>query len=118
MTIFIKNLHDGMDQPGVYIGRGAPGAEQSPMLGGYSSPLANPFTIREVGGRVAALVLYDKWLKEKIAAKDRDVCGELARLQAYAKTQDLTLLCWCAPKCCHGDIIRQTLETQDFSEYL
>lgn len=110
MTITIKNLSKGGNDVGVYIGRD--------MLGHPGSPLANPFRITSAACRLEVIGAYREWLKAKIAERDVVVCKELARLQSYAKAGDLTLLCWCAPMICHGDIIKEFLETQDFSEFL
>lgn len=117
MTILVKNIAKGHKE-GVYIGRGMPGMEDSPLLGWFVSPLANPFTIKACGSRLAALSSYREWLTEKIEVKDHEVCKELARLQSYARKGDLTLLCWCAPFACHGEILKEFLEAMDFSEFL
>lgn len=113
MTILVKSLSGDLQQEGVYIGRGMM-AVARPV-----SPLANPFSIKEHGSRLAVLALYREWLTKKIQDKDPRVCHELARLQKLAKVGKVTLLCWCAPKyACHGDIIKEFLETQDFSQFM
>lgn len=112
MTILIKNLSRDLNQEGVYIGRGMM------AVGRPASPLANPFSIKEHRSRLAVLTLYKEWLTKKIQNKDPQVCRELARLQKLAQVGEVSLLCWCAPKyACHGDIIKEFLETQDFSEF-
>ena len=39
-----------------------------------------------------------------------DVYAELKRLAKLAKQGDLTLICWCFPKPCHGDILICAIE--------
>jgi len=33
------------------------------------------------------------------------------QLVAQARMGDLTLLCWCAPRACHADILKARIET-------
>jgi hypothetical protein len=53
--------------------------------------------------------LYRRWLWDRINEKG-DVYAELKRLAGLAKQEDLTLVCWCAPKLCHGDIVKSSIE--------
>lgn len=73
-----------LPSPRVYIGRG--------------TPLGNPFTVEEHGE--AALELYRKHLWARIKANDRAVLDELASI-----TPAHHLVCSCAPKPCHGDVV-------------
>lgn len=73
-----------LPSPRLYIGRG--------------TPLGNPYTKPEHGTR--ALSLYRRWLFEKVRASDRLVLAELASITAAHH-----LVCSCAPKPCHGDVI-------------
>lgn len=80
----VLNVHKhGRNPPGaVYIGR--------------PSDWGNPFSIGEHGDRAAVLATYIDWLHETPDFVDRvrrDLAGK-------------DLLCWCAPKSCHGDILR------------
>ena len=108
MTITVKSIAKGHTE-GVYIGRDMPGRP--------GSPLANPFRITNAASRLEVIGAYRVWLTEKIVNRDMVVCKELARLQRKAKEGDLVLLCWCAPLICHGEVIKEFLETQDFSNY-
>lgn len=90
---------------GEYIGRG--------------SPLGNPFS-HMPGTKAEFLVLtrdeavnrYEEWLRYKIRLKDPKVLGELTRLLELARKGDLKLRCFCAPKRCHGDVIKKVLEME------
>jgi hypothetical protein len=79
---------------GVYIGR--------PSL------LGNPYRA-SVYGRRKAIMLYRQWLWDRINERGK-VCDELKRLANLAKQGDLTLICWCSPNPCHGDIIARAVE--------
>lgn len=73
-----------MPAPWIYIGRG--------------TPLGNPFTKDQHGD--AALEKYRTWLWDRIRHRDAEVLRELRRI-----TSDTNLVCSCAPKPCHGDIV-------------
>jgi hypothetical protein len=76
---------------------------------GRPSVLGNPFKL-EQWGREACIEQYEVWLRERIAARDVQVCKELSRLLAIARAGELKLVCWCAPLACHGDVIKRVLE--------
>ncbi len=77
---------------------------------GRPSPLGNPFAIGRDGDREEVIAKYRGWIRQKIRAKDPQVCGELNRLYKLAKAGELSLVCWCAPLACHGDVVREILE--------
>ena len=82
---------------------------------GRPSPLGNPFKLECESNRDAVIARYEVWLRERIAARDRRVCDELNRLYVIARdsiARDaglLELVCWCAPKRCHAEVIRKVL---------
>ena len=84
---------------------------QQTRLGEYigrPSVLGNPYTI---GRRTRAEVIaqYRQWLRQEWVKKGA-VQAELLRLARLAKAQQtLTLRCWCAPRACHGDVVREAL---------
>lgn len=91
MPVVINRHHYQNDRPQrpfpvpwLYIGRG--------------TPLGNPFTVAKHGQ--AAIGLYRRWLWEKIQDEDPEVLRELDRI-----TEQTSLVCSCAPRPCHGDII-------------
>ncbi len=88
---------------GEYIGRG--------------SPLGNPFS--HIQGTKAAFVVdsrdeavdrYEEWLSERMKAQDQEILKELYRLKEIALSGPLNLVCFCAPKRCHGDVIKRVIE--------
>lgn len=92
------------------------------------SPLANPFMIgrrqarmREGPGnliryntgpisRETSIQLYETWLDDEVAMGNAAITAELDILRGIARTGDLTLVCWCAPRRCHAEVIKEVLE--------
>ena len=108
MAITVLNRYGKGSLAGaVYIGRANP----SKQLQG--SPLGNPFRLIEAGGtytRDQSVDAYAVWLRQQLAARNPAVCAEMNRLYKLAKDGDLALWCYCAPKRCHGDVVKQILE--------
>ena len=80
----VRNKRDGKVLPGeVYIGR--------------PSEWGNPFVIGEHGTREQVIAMYRFWLWEK--------CGSEFFVDKLAALHGKTLVCWCAPAPCHGDVL-------------
>lgn len=78
---------------------------------GRPSPLGNPFRIKGNGGREEVIRKYREWLMWKIGCANEPIILELCRLyEIWQREGKLTLVCWCAPKACHGDVIKEILE--------
>lgn len=97
--------HSGVD---VYIGRKY--RSKNP------SPLANPYPLAEGVDRVKSIQKYRLWLMGKIKQKDPKVLAELRRIEALSKKEPVNLVCFCAPRACHGDVIKQFLEDRGNNE--
>lgn len=92
--IIIVNKHHG--KSGEYIGRG--------------SPLGNPYVIGKDGSREQVIAKYRVWLNEQIMRKNPVVLDELNRLGNKAiDDKGLALQCFCYPKPCHGEVIKEKL---------
>jgi hypothetical protein len=89
-TFVIKNCRE-YDGPGVYIGRG--------------SPLGNPYPICGLVTREYAITLYYVWLRDTYKRDNmvRKAINDL--LSRYIRGEEIVLICYCAPKSCHGDEI-------------
>ena len=82
-------------------------------LGLENSPLANPYTNKSnarkarilVASRDEAVEMYRVWLWERICADDQEVLGELRKV-----TPTTALVCWCAPKRCHCEVISKAAD--------
>jgi hypothetical protein len=55
-------------------------------------------------------LVREEWLAEKLLDSRSAASIEIYRLAALARKQDICLVCFCAPKACHADIIKRTIE--------
>ena len=99
----LHHLHGGKN---VYIGRG-----NRHMKG---SPLGNPFKMKCETDRDYVVEQYDAWLTNEMKNQDSPARKELYRLVQIAQQNDsqrqpMNLICWCAPKRCHGDIVKMKI---------
>jgi len=72
---------------------------------GRPSILGNPFIIGRDGTRYEVVVKYKEWLKSKLEAVDMPILKELERLTYILDEGKLKLICYCAPKLCHGEVL-------------
>lgn len=101
--ITVVNKYKDREGGGIFIGRPS-------ILGNPFSHLENVSgNVTKVESREKAVSRYADWLDEKINSKDPEVCKELNRLLTAALRGPIKLVCYCAPKPCHGDIIRERL---------
>ena len=78
---------------------------------GRPSPLGNPFPISSENDRASVILKYREWLLGKIRGGDCEVVSEMKRLRDIAVTKGkLELQCWCTPKQCHGEVIKEFIE--------
>lgn len=94
---------------------------------GRPSVLENGWTSKSYGGGIRvgsvaeSIACFERDLRTRIArkgkgvdaktaARDHAVCAELNRLYALAQERPVSLVCWCAPGPCHGDVIKRVLE--------
>jgi len=73
--------------------------------------LGNPFTMKSEDKRDTVCDLYIDWLGDKLIQPIENAQQrEIARLkQLYKQYGTLTLFCWCAPKRCHTETIRDII---------
>jgi hypothetical protein len=87
----------------VYIGRACRGYPRS--------PLANPFRKSEVGSKDAAITAYREWLRGQLSDSKSEAAQEVIRLgRLVAEGAEITMLCWCSPASCHGDVVKEAVE--------
>lgn len=77
---------------------------------GRGSPLGNPFPMNSEADRDIVCDAYHEWIWDKIETGNGTVIDELNRLKDLSETSDLVLGCFCSPKRCHGDTIKEILE--------
>jgi uncharacterized protein DUF4326 len=85
----INRKRDGIPDGAAYVGR--------PTI------LGNPFKIGEDGTREEVIAKYETYFRERISKDERfRVAVEKLRGREI-------LVCWCAPKPCHADVIARYL---------
>lgn len=101
-TITVGNYKLGAR--GIYIGRAMP------RYNLVNSPLANPYKLERNTNREIVLEQYKQWLWQQI----KDQTQVYSALKDLAKQvqqgNDLTLVCWCAPLACHGEIVKSAIK--------
>jgi len=93
MDIEVVNIKNAGDN-GYYIGR--------------PSILRNRFVIGSDGTREEVIAKFRSWLWAEMQKGDV-IFNEMLKLMNMAVEGDLVLTCWCKPKACHGDVIRNAL---------
>ena len=92
--ITVCNKHHGAT--GEYIGRG--------------NPLGNPYPMFSPKDRDKVCDQFEEHIDKHIRAGTPSIINELVRLANIARERDLNLICFCAPKRCHGDTIKRLVE--------
>ena len=86
---------------------------------GRGSPLGNPHAIGQGFKRGEAIYAYDNYIHDVIErVKTAKIIDELNKLvnELFDK-QELKLWCFCAPKPCHGDVIKDLLLKQLYKHF-
>lgn len=91
-----------------YIGRGS--ALGNPYTG--SKELSKTKALYQCDTREEAISNFRGYLEEKIKDKDSEICNMLNEIFIKAKDGDVNLVCYCKPKECHGDIIKEVVESK------
>ena len=107
--ITISNIRQ--NPKGEYIGR------ENKTYGVHESPLANPFPLKRESERDGVIVSYANWMDLNLRDPfNNPVKEEIERLKAiYRDKGELNLVCWCFPKRCHGEIVREVI-MREFDE--
>ena len=89
----------------IYVGRGS-------VLGNPYTSIKNRETLAKfvVDSREESISNFRKYLIEKIKNKDKDICDEMNKIYKKALNGDVYLSCYCSPKSCHGDVIKEIVE--------
>lgn len=97
ITVRNKRNYSGT---GIYIGR--------------PSVFGNPFEIKKGDPwrtREKVVLHYRDWLKEQLIQYDDTFMSLMEPLVELARKTDVNLICWCAPLACHGDVIKECVES-------
>jgi hypothetical protein len=97
MSITVVNRHyHAASAQDIYIGR--------------PSSLGNPFVIGKDGNREEVINKYKAWISGQMKSNNR-IKNALAYIVKRVKDGDaISLVCYCAPQLCHGDIIKSIIE--------
>lgn len=74
---------------------------------GRPSPLGNPFLVDRKTSRHEAMSKYREWLLERLKADNPTSKAFMVLVNHYKENGELTLICWCSPLACHGEVIRE-----------
>jgi hypothetical protein len=107
-----------MDQNGkLQIGIARKGRGLEGVYVGRPTPLGNPFRLEREDQREEVVRRYAFWLEEKLHQGNREVARALEELYQKLKRQGaLTLLCFCAPRRCHAEVIAEHLKRRAEAE--
>jgi len=72
--------------------------------------VGNPFFMKNEGMRDEVCDKYETWLRKEYEKKGKVYNWLHTRAQEYAAGEDMVLICWCAPKRCHGDFLKHAIE--------
>lgn len=92
IQIMNKRVYKG---PGIYVGR--------------PSPLGNPYPIGP-HSRGECIELYEKLLRTAFVPGTPQYREIVSLTRRYKASNNLILICWCAPLPCHGEIIARYIE--------
>ena len=103
ITVVNKYKHTPTEND-VYIGRGS-------VLGNPFTSIQNRQTKAEFicNNREDSVDNFRQYLLDKISEKDTRICDELNRIY---KMEDVNLICFCKPKSCHGDVVKEIIESK------
>lgn len=82
---------------------------------GRGSVFGNPFTSKDlektkaefqVNNKSEAIEKYDTYLRNRITNKDISIVDGLNEMLKSLENGDISLVCYCKPKECHGDVIK------------
>lgn len=77
---------------------------------GRPSVLGNPFHIGRDGTREQVIELYRQHLWGKLHYNETDYVNAVETIIATAQKHPVALVCFCKPKACHGDVIKNIVE--------
>lgn len=88
-----------------YVGRGS-------ALGNPYTSIKNRETLAEftVDSRAESIECFRNYLNDCIVRKDEKICSTLNQIYKLAISDEVYLSCYCKPKSCHGDVIKEIIE--------
>jgi hypothetical protein len=107
ITVVNKRTHTGNTKNDFYIGRGS-------ILGNPYTHIKTKYTKADyvLDTRDQAMDAYEEYLTKKIKERDSLICEELNKIWQAAKMGDVNLICYCVPKKCHGNFIKNVINSK------
>jgi hypothetical protein len=101
----IRIARKGQGLAGFYVGR--------------PTPLGNPFRLEREDQREEVVARYATWLNDQVRRGDPEVIRALEEFyRALRQKGAITLLCFCAPRRCHAEVIAEYLRRRAQDEGL
>lgn len=75
-----------------------------------STLFGNPYPITDTQDRATVIALYEVYLIRQLAYKKGFYTCFMALVEQYKTTGMLTLVCWCSPLPCHGDVLAKYIK--------
>lgn len=107
-----KNSHTPTDKD-IYIGRGS--VLGNPYTG--TKELSKTKATYQCDNRTESIEKYEVYLRDKISKSDPDIIKILSEIETKSLNGEVNLVCFCKPKKCHGDIIKQIVEGRLIKKY-
>lgn len=112
ITVVNKRTHAPTEND-FYVGRG--------------SLLGNPFTSKSLGetkakfevkSREEAISKYKEYLDGEVENNNKPICDKLNEIYTSALKNDINLVCYCKPNDCHGDYIKNIVNSKIINFYM
>jgi len=102
-TLKVRVARKGQELQGFYVGR--------------PTPLGNPFRLLREEDREWVVSQYAAWLRDQLRRGNPEVSRALEELyRALKRRGHITLLCFCAPRRCHAEVIAWHLKRKAEAE--
>ena len=73
--------------------------------------LGNRFVMHSESERDKVCDEYEAWFNAQVNNKNQVVLNELRKIYRLAKKYDIALGCWCYPKRCHSETIKNFIDS-------
>lgn len=103
-----KSKHLINSKEDYYIGRGS--ILGNPFTG--SKEIAKTKATFQCNSRGEAIQKYKEYLLNEITNKNKEIIQELNSIYLKAKNGNVNLVCYCSPLQCHGDFIKELIESK------
>lgn len=91
----------------IYVGRGS-------VLGNPYTSIQGRETLAKyvVSSREESIQCFKEYLIKKLENKDEKICNKMNDIYKFSLSGDVYISCYCKPKTCHGDIIKEIIDSK------